>query len=72
VLELILCLLPRVAPEHTGWFGEVRLVGVSELGRSADRDSGQASGRAVRLRSRGLYVRSWAPDLLGEERLAPG
>jgi hypothetical protein len=45
VLELLLCLLPRVAPEHAGWFGEVRLVGVSELGRSADRDSGQASAR---------------------------
>ena len=33
VLELILCLLPRVAPEHAGWFGEVRLVGVVKWGR---------------------------------------
>jgi len=72
VLELIFCLFPRVAPEHTGWFGEVRLVVVLELCRSADRDSGQASGRAMRLRSRGLYVRVWALDLLGEARLTPG
>ena len=75
VLELLLCLLPRVAPEHTGWFGEERLVGVLELGRSEDRDSGQASGRsgrAVRLRSRGLYVRVWALDLLGDGRLTLG
>ena len=43
VLERLLCFLPRVAPEHAGWFGEVRLVGVLELGRIADRDSGQAS-----------------------------
>ena len=49
VLELILFLLPRVAPEHAGWFGEVRLVVVSELGRNADRDSSQASGKAVPL-----------------------
>ena len=47
MLELFLCLLPRVAPEHTGWFGELRLVGVLDLGRSADRDSGEASGKAV-------------------------
>ena len=47
-------------------------MGVLELGRSADRDSGQASGRAVCLRSRVLYVRVWAPDLRGEERLVPG
>ena len=52
VLELILCLFPRVTPEHTGLFGEVRLVGVLELVRSTDRDSGQASGRAGCLRSR--------------------
>ena len=52
VLELILCLLPRVAPEHTGLFGEVRLKGVLDYDRSADRDSGQASGRAGCLRSR--------------------
>ena len=37
VLEFILCLFPRVAPEHTGLFGEVRLVGVWELVRSTDR-----------------------------------
>ena len=49
VLEFILCLFPRVAPEHTGLFGEVRLVGVLELVRSTDRDSGQASGRAMCL-----------------------
>ncbi len=30
-------------------------MGVSELGRSADRDSGKPSGRAMRLRSSGLY-----------------
>ena len=47
VLELLLCLVPRVTPEHTGLFGEVRLVGVLKLGRRADRDSCQASGRAV-------------------------
>jgi hypothetical protein len=39
---------------------------VLELGRSADMDSGQASGRAVRLRSPGLYVRVWALDVLGD------
>ena len=72
VLELLLCLLPRVAPEHTGWFGEMRLVGVLESGRIADRDSGQASGRAVRLRSRALYVRVGAPNQAVEERLALG
>ena len=49
VLELRLCLFPRVAPEHAGWFGEERLIGVLELGRSADRESGQVSGRAMRL-----------------------
>ena len=72
VLELILCLLPRVAPEHTGLFGEVRLQGVLELVRSTDRDSGQASGRAVRLRSREQYVHVGTPDLLGDGRLALG
>ena len=51
VLEPLLSFLPRVTPEHAGWFGEGRLQGVLELVRSADRDSGQASGRAVRLRS---------------------
>ena len=72
VLELLLCFLPRVAPEHTGWFGEERLVGVLELGRSADRESGQVSGRAMRLWSRGLYVLVSALDLLGEARLTLG
>ena len=72
VLELILCLFPRVAPEHTGLFGEVRLVGVLELVRSTDRDSGQASGRAGCLRSRVLYVRVGTPDLLGDARLTLG
>ena len=47
VLELLPGFFPRVTPEHTGLFGEVRLVGVLELVRSTDRDSGQASGRAV-------------------------
>ena len=51
VLQLLLRLLPRVAPEHAGWFGEVRLGVVSELGRRAEGDSGQASGRAAHLRS---------------------
>ena len=68
VLELLLCSLPGVAPEHAGWFGEERLIGVLELGRSADRESGQVSGRAMRLWSRGLYVRVWALDLLGDAR----
>jgi hypothetical protein len=44
VLELLLCLLPRVTPEHTGWFGEVRGWVVSELGRRTERDSGEVSG----------------------------
>ena len=52
VLELLPGFLPRVAPEHAGWFGQVRLKGVLDSGRSADRDSGQASGRAGCLRSR--------------------
>ncbi len=69
VLELLLCLLPRVAPEHTGLFGEVRLVGVWELVRSTDRDSGQASGRAMCLQSREPYVHVWPLDLLGDVRL---
>ena len=47
-------------------------MGVLELGRSADRDSGQASGRAVRLRSREQYVHVGTPDLLGDGRLALG
>ena len=42
VLELLFCLFPPVAPEHAGWFGEMRLVGVLELGRNADRDLGEA------------------------------
>ena len=45
---------------------------MSELGRSADRDSGQDSGRAMRLRSSGLYVRVGTSDLLGDGRLALG
>jgi hypothetical protein len=40
VLELILCLFPRVTPEHVSWFGQVRRKGVLDSGRSADRDSG--------------------------------
>ena len=72
VLEFILCLFPRVAPEHAGWFGEVRLVVVLELCRITDGDSGQESGRAVRQRSRGLYVRIGTSDLLGDGRLALG
>ena len=44
VLELLLCFLPRVAPEHTGLFGEVRGWVVSELGRRTERDSGEVSG----------------------------
>jgi hypothetical protein len=69
VLELILCLFPRVSPEHTGLFGEVRLVGVLELVRSTDRGLGQASGRAMCLQSREPYVHVWALDLLGNVRL---
>jgi hypothetical protein len=72
VLELILCLLPRLAPEHTGLFGEVRLVGVLELVRSTDRDLGQASERAMCLQSREPYVHVWALDLLGNVRLPLG
>ena len=56
VLELRLCLFPRVAPEHAGWFGEVRLVVVLELCRITDGDSGQESGRVMRLRSWKGYV----------------
>lgn len=51
VLELLLCLLPRVAPEHTGWFGKVRLAVASELGRRAEGESGESSERAEPLRS---------------------
>ena len=72
VLELLPGFLPGVSPEHTGLFGEVRLVGVLELVRSTDRDSGQASGRAGCLRSRVLYVRVGTPDLLGDARLTLG
>jgi Subtilase family len=43
VLEFLLCLLPRLAPEHAGWFGEMRLTGVSVGGRSAERGSGGGS-----------------------------
>ena len=68
VLQLLLRLLPRVAPEHAGWFGEVRLGVVSELGRRAEGDSGQTSGRAVYLRSFGLSVRIWALDVPGDAR----
>jgi hypothetical protein len=69
VLELLLCFLPRVAPDHTGLFEQGRLGGVLELGRSAERDSGQASGRAMHLPSQGLYVGvgvlNWQGDELG-------
>jgi len=40
VLEPLLCLLPGVAPEHAGWFGEVRLGVVVIGGMSTDGDSG--------------------------------
>ena len=64
VLELPPGFLPRVAPEHTGLFGEVRLVGVLELVRSADR---------VQIRLQGEpYVRVWVLDLLGDVRLPLG
>jgi hypothetical protein len=72
VLELRLCLLPGVAPEHVGWFAELRLVVVLELCRITDRDSGKASGSAMRLRSSGLYVRVGISELLGDGRLALG
>ena len=52
VLEVLPGFLPGVSPEHTGLFGKGRLEGVLDLGRSADGDSGQASGRAGCLRSR--------------------
>ena len=45
---------------------------VLELWRIAERDSGEVSGRAMRARSVGMYVRDAAPDSPGEERLAPG
>jgi len=54
VLELILCLLPRVAPEHTGLFGQGRLGVASELARRAEGDSGEASERAEPLREEGI------------------
>ncbi len=63
---------PPVAPDHTGLFGQGRLGGVLELGRSAERDSGQASGRAMHLPSQGLYVGVGALDLLGDARFTPG
>ena len=66
MLEFLLCLFPRVAPEHTGWFGEVMLVVVLELWRITDGDSGQESGRAMRLRSGGVYVDVGATDCLGD------
>ena len=66
VLELHLCLFPRVAPEHTGWFGDVRLVVVLELCRITDGDSGQESGRVMRLRSGKGYVDVTATDCLGD------
>ena len=72
VLELRLCLFPHVAPEHAGLFAEVRLIGVLELGRIADRDSGKASGSAMRLRSSRLYVRVATSDLQGDGRFTPG
>ena len=43
-----------------------------ELWRIAERDSGEVSGRAMRARPVGMYVRDAAPDSPGEERLAPG
>ena len=51
------------------WLGSTL---VSDLGGSADRNSGQASGRAMRLRSSGLYVCVGTPDLLGDRRFALG
>ena len=32
VLEVLRCFLPRVAPEHAGWFGESQIRGALELG----------------------------------------
>jgi hypothetical protein len=72
VLELLFCFLPCVAPEHTGLFEQGRLGGVLELVRSAGRDSGQASGRAMHRRSQGLYVGVGVLDLLGDARFTPG
>jgi hypothetical protein len=40
VLEFLFCLLPRVAPEHTGLFGDLVL---PVAARSRDKDSGGGS-----------------------------
>jgi len=71
VLERLLCFLQRVTPEPTGLFGEARLAGVLKLEMSADRGSGQDSGRAMRLRLPRLYVRVGTPDLLVDVQLTP-
>ena len=47
-------------------------MGALELGRSADRDSGQASGRAMRPRSRVQCVLVGTPDSLGDGWLVLG
>ncbi len=44
VLELLFCLLPRVAPEHTGRFGDL---GLPVVARSRDKDSGGAEVKAI-------------------------
>jgi hypothetical protein len=45
---------------------------VLKLDMSADRGSGEVSGRAVRLQSRVPYVHVWTLDLLGDSGLALG
>ena len=42
------------------------------MGEGAERDSGQASGRSMRLRSRVQCVLVGTPDLLGDGRLVLG
>jgi hypothetical protein len=46
VLELLLCLLPRVAPKHVGLFVRGRLGGVLDVARSEVVHSGGCSERA--------------------------
>jgi hypothetical protein len=55
VLELILRLFPRVAPEHAGWFGEVRLVGVVKWGRGRKGIQVRFQGGLTRCSVKGAY-----------------
>ena len=58
VLELLRCFLPRVAPEHAGWFGGITELGCLGIGEVADRDSGEFSGGCAHTRSHGGGISS--------------